>query len=781
MKTAVTGTRHDLIFMGGHFSANLALAADFATTMSSADVAATSTNLTNSIVFSAGCHAGYNLIDPDGISGVTQPLDWAQAFSRKGATLIAGTGYQYGDDELIAYSEKIYAELANQLRIGTGPVALGDALLRSKQAYLDTTPDIRVLHAKSILEATLYGLPMLSVNLPSGRLPAPTTSSSVNPTTVSGPAGAAPLSLQSSDVNTTTPTSPGSPASAHGDYLAGVNGITSNAGAPVLPLQVVDATVPNKVLRGVGFVGGSYTDTAGVTPLTSDVATLIGSTGQPAFTSSFFVPAQVWRTNYFDALAPGGGATKLLLMPAQYRSDGATARKRVYDNVKLRLFYSSFSGDAAKSSAPSITNIQGTASGQTVTFQATVTGDPAAGIASVWLTYTGTGSGGHDQWQSIDLAAVAGNPNLYSATLTLPTGVSAANIRFIVQAANGAGLVTIADNLGAYNRIFDASAPTATVPSTLVLNASPTTGVDGSSSAATATLTSGGHPVAGKTITFSIGSAQAVGATDVDGVAHASIPLGSVPGTGYLLSAGFAGDATLLPSGDSHAFSITKTPTTLTLSGPTSVQIRTPSGVIATLKAGATPVAFKTVWFVLTGTTTITTTVLTDLAGKASLGTATGPGGIYQVTACFDQPSPQGSCPVGSALDDQYSGSAATGSLAVTWPFTGFFQPVDNLPIVNVANAGSAIPVKFSLGGDRGLAIFKSGSAPTVVAFTCNTAPTDVIEEVAFDTASSLTYDSSANQYKYVWKTLKTYAGLCYQLQFRLADGTNYAANFRFK
>ena len=122
MKTAVTGSRHDLIFMGGHFSANLALAADFATTMSSADVAASTANLQNSIVFSAGCHRGYNLLDADQIiRRVTQPLDWAQAFARKGATLVAGTGFQYGDDELIEYGERIYAEFAHQLRVGSWP------------------------------------------------------------------------------------------------------------------------------------------------------------------------------------------------------------------------------------------------------------------------------------------------------------------------------------------------------------------------------------------------------------------------------------------------------------------------------------------------------------------------------------------------------------------------------------------------------------------------------------------------------------------------------------
>src|SRR3954451_6754736 len=102
MKTAVTGSRHDLIFMGGHFSSTEALAADFTTKMSSLDVVNSGANLTNSIVFSAGCHSGYNLLDVDQTTG-TQPVDFAQAFARKQATLVAGTGFQYGDDELVEY------------------------------------------------------------------------------------------------------------------------------------------------------------------------------------------------------------------------------------------------------------------------------------------------------------------------------------------------------------------------------------------------------------------------------------------------------------------------------------------------------------------------------------------------------------------------------------------------------------------------------------------------------------------------------------------------------
>ena len=160
-----------MIFLAGHFSANSALAADFATSLLTTDLAASTIDLTNSIVFSAGCHAGYNIVDADAIAGVTLPLDWAQAFARKKATLIAGTGYQYGDTDFLEYSERLYRNFARQLRAGTAgtPVAVGEALVQAKLDYLAATPDIRGIHEKALLEATLFGLPMLGVNMPAGR------------------------------------------------------------------------------------------------------------------------------------------------------------------------------------------------------------------------------------------------------------------------------------------------------------------------------------------------------------------------------------------------------------------------------------------------------------------------------------------------------------------------------------------------------------------------------------------------------------------------------------
>jgi Tol biopolymer transport system component len=127
-------------------------------------------------------------------------------------------------------------------------------------------------------------------------------------------------------------------------------------------------------------------------------------------------------------------------------------------------------------------------------------------------------------------------------------------------------------------------------------------------------------------------------------------------------------------------------------------------------------------------------------------------------------------------------GNTATGSftVSVVYGWAGFFQPVDNLPTVNTVKAGSAIPVKFSLSGNQGLNIFKSGS-PASASYTCSgTAPTDAIEQTVTASTSSLSYDATTDQYAYVWKTDKAWAGSCRALVVKLADNTIRTANFQF-
>jgi hypothetical protein len=116
----------------------------------------------------------------------------------------------------------------------------------------------------------------------------------------------------------------------------------------------------------------------------------------------------------------------------------------------------------------------------------------------------------------------------------------------------------------------------------------------------------------------------------------------------------------------------------------------------------------------------------------------------------------------------------------VAWPFRGFFQPVDN-DVVNVGQAGTAIPVKFALGAAYGLAIFADGYPQSVRQDCVTGASEDAIETTVTAGQSTLTYDATSGQYIYVWKTDKAWAGTCRKLTVKLFDNTVRTASFRFK
>ncbi len=131
-----------------------------------------------------------------------------------------------------------------------------------------------------------------------------------------------------------------------------------------------------------------------------------------------------------------------------------------------------------------------------------------------------------------------------------------------------------------------------------------------------------------------------------------------------------------------------------------------------------------------------------------------------------------------TALDNAGNSGVMNFTVRVTYNWNGFFQPIDNT-LINTAKAGSAIPVKFSLGGNQGLDIFASGF-PASGAMLCTSTTADEIEVTFTAGNSSLSYDAGADQYIYVWKTEKSWLG-CRQLRLTLRDGTTKTAMFRFR
>ena len=683
LRPLLLNNRHDIMFLAGHFSANSALAADYSTRLTADELADAPADLTNTIIFSAGCHTGYNIVDTDDIPGVTGQPDWAQAFTRKGATLIAGTGYQYGDTDFIEYNERLYLEFSRQLRMGNGPVSVGQALVAAKQKYLNDTPKLLGLHEKALLETTLFGLPMLRVDLPGERLTPDTDTSIVSTLT---PAGANPgvmLGLQTADVSVTPSlteqsvnlTNVQDKSSVMATYLTGSDTFVTKPVEPALPLEIRNVSTPGTVLRGIGFRAGGYTDQPDVTPLIGAPTTEIRGVHAPFFSNIFF-PITPWRINYFDALTQGG-ATRLMVTPVQHKSSAPglqTTTRRQFNSLDFRLYYSdnvqTYANQSvpALSAPPAIIRVQSDPQGGQVNFQVTVVGNPAAGIQAVWVTYTANQGGFYSQWASLDLSQNQTDSRLWTGSLDLQ-GANPADVQFMVQAVNGVGLVSVDTNQGAYYTPgVDPGATTAAPnPATITLESAPPSGAYGTPVTFQARLTSNGQAVAGQLLTFSFGNQKRQAFTGANGQAAVTTSLLTLPGQ-YQLIASFAGDATYNSASDSAPLTITKQDTVLSLEPPqTTIEEGSDAVIVATLTdITGRRLREQTLFFVLQSNGELTVVpLITDYAGRATLPLNTIPVGSYNLTVYFNGtiPTPDGGS---SVLDDsRYNDTTANGSIEV--------------------------------------------------------------------------------------------------------------------
>ncbi|HXF61754.1 MAG TPA: C25 family cysteine peptidase, partial [Caldilineaceae bacterium] len=649
--------RYDIAFLAGHFNAASVLAADYRTSFLTTDLLALPVDMTNMLVYSAGCHAGYNIVNAHGVPGVTFEPDWAQAFAGKGATLIAGTGYQYGDTEFIEYSERLYLEFTRRLRTGAGPVPVGKALVAAKQRYLATTPFLRGIHEKALLEATLFGLPMFALDLPGQRLSPPSDAPDVGqPAPVAAGPGAL-LGLHVADLSLTPQLAPrtleltnvenGSAISA--SWLEGSDGVVTNPAEPALPLESLNVTAPGWVLRGVGFRGGIYQDVDDVFPLTGAPTTELRGVHSP-FQSDVWSPIRPWSANYFDALS--GGLTRLFVTPAQHRSPSPGAQatvRRHFEQMDFRLFYSAnvtgsavslaaaeADGLGALADAPSIVQVQGAIDGGVVEVRVRVVGNPAAGIQTVWITYTGLEGPWLGRWQSLDLAQNGLDSTLWEGRLPLE-GTPARQVRFIAQAANGFGVVALAENLGRY---YTPGGSGLLQPTTLTLEPlAATGGAFGTTASFAAVLRDGaGSPLAGQPVIFGLGPQERLALTDASGRAVATIPLLGLPGR-YPVRAAFPSIVDYAGSSTTGAelFEIRRQSSSVSLAPATATGRPGEPGLLtATLLDGAgRRLVEQTVFFVIAGSETYTRAVITNLVGEAPLGALHLSEGDYSVTVHF--------------------------------------------------------------------------------------------------------------------------------------------------
>jgi hypothetical protein len=136
---------------------------------------------------------------------------------------------------------------------------------------------------------------------------------------------------------------------------------------------------------------------------------------------------------------------------------------------------------------------------------------------------------------------------------------------------------------------------------------------------------------------------------------------------------------------------------------------------------------------------------------------------------------------VGNSTSTEVSYSVVSGGGGGGFSFGGFQQPIDPFPTLNSMRGGGAVPVKFSLGGPQGLAIFATGYPKSQTTLCSSTTPEDGVEQVITAGNSSLSYDAATDTYSYIWKTEKSWAGTCRQLVMQFIDGSVQRANFKFR
>ena len=446
-------TAPDLASINAHFEHWRTLPATTTTGIFyNTDILGAQTPLTGTVAWSMGCHAGYSVPDADVWDAQTSP-DYPQALARKGAAWIANTGYGYGTDDGIAGSERLMVYFTQEIGL-RDKAAIGEALRSAKVRYLQNLPPggLTPYDAKSIMEATLYGLPMYTVDTPQdvgGIDYAPPITSTAN----------APDFIQAGLVGRMMTLAPTLQLQhgEDGDFLAlGGNSALwthGTAGRPLLPAAAIplDDPLPEWSPRGVFLISGILQTYPGIDPVISRPVTDTAMMEPGTNANLGWWPPVLFTINRAGE-TPQLSATFGFFHAAQPSNtpgkQGATAPQtelRILESSEVQVLYSRDTNDDYI--PPNILTAKATLEKDgRVSLYAEIE-DAQGAVAEALFTFI--------TQEQIWSAPLEPDPDDVNSLIWLgeahdiPAGTS-----FIVQAADEAGNVMLVDAKGEYNEVY---------------------------------------------------------------------------------------------------------------------------------------------------------------------------------------------------------------------------------------------------------------------------------------------------------------------------------------
>jgi hypothetical protein len=428
-------TRQDIASINAHFDHENAIpAAPGSATVKVGDIVASTLSLDGTLNFSMGCHSGYNVPDENATTG--HELDFAQALARRGAWWIGNTGFGYGMDDAVSFTERVMALFAKEL---TTQSSIGKAFQSAKQRYLGSTPNgsFGTYDEKAMIEATLYGLPMYRISRPSARAQAPVAAiqplvpaqaTALSAVTVALTPAFYTMTVEAGSFYTVTVD--GQIQTAGPSYEVQVDGqIQASPGRPVQPSAAVDLPVVSGMApHGTLFSSGHIARVANFDPV---IARPVTDTAlpEPAYAPSGWYPLKPFAVNLL------GDTPRLVVVPTQYQGDENSGVEQLYQNMDLVIYYA----DAGQTDyvAPSIWEVDGLTFQGVTTFKVLAQDD--SGVERVVVTYSEDGL----HWQSVDLTY-----NDLTDRWEGVLGSVSSTASYFIQAVDKTGNVSMSANKG---------------------------------------------------------------------------------------------------------------------------------------------------------------------------------------------------------------------------------------------------------------------------------------------------------------------------------------------
>ncbi|MCB0035365.1 MAG: tandem-95 repeat protein, partial [Anaerolineales bacterium] len=310
---------------------------------------------------------------------------------------------------------------------------------------------------KVIAELTVYGLPMLKVDMPQQTTSAPEGTSLIptgDPVSI-GPSSTTKAFEQNLTFNFDNTIS--SDGVRDGSYytVQGADDVMSTVSRPVMPTTSYNFDSSTELARGVLMEGGTFNVIADFDPIITQVISQEASIE----TEGFFLTPQLYPNSMATInrfLTIGEMSQRLVVVPAQFQSTSVTTNTTgtlyLYDSMDLIVYTAPFT--QTDLIAPHVWSVEATADASNIDFAVEV-GDNASGVYRVVVLYREVAplsNTSTQTWLQTDLTydAITG-----VATSTVPA--LNGTVEYFVQAVDEAGNVSVVLNHNVMFRLESAA------------------------------------------------------------------------------------------------------------------------------------------------------------------------------------------------------------------------------------------------------------------------------------------------------------------------------------